>query len=89
MEGIVTSVVLFYVPYAAFYNAIRSDGEEIVSHHAFGCTVASILIVTVTLRVSNHKGKMGGRWGELERDYSGVGCMIYLWKFLKFLILKM
>ena len=51
-EGIISSLVLFFIPYGAFFNAVRPDGHDLVSHNAFGCVVASILIVAVTLRVS-------------------------------------
>jgi len=50
-EGIVSSLVLFFVPYFAFYDAVKPDGLDIAGHKAFGCVVASALIVTVTLRV--------------------------------------
>jgi len=50
-EGIVSSLVLFFVPYCAFYDAVKPDGLDIAGHKAFGCVVASALIVTVTLRV--------------------------------------
>ena len=52
-EGIVSSLVLFFVPYCAFYDAVKPDGLDIAGHKAFGCVVASALIVTVTLRVIN------------------------------------
>ena len=52
-EGIISSLVLFFIPYGAFFNAVRPDGHDLVSHNAFGCVVASILIVAVTLRVSS------------------------------------
>ena len=51
-EGIITSMVLFFIPYAAFHDAIESDGTDLVGHKAFGLTVASTLIVAVTIRVS-------------------------------------
>ena len=51
-EGFITSLVLFFIPYAAFQDAMQPDGSDISGHKAFGFTVASILIVTVTLRVS-------------------------------------
>jgi len=51
IEGIVSSLVLFFMPYFAFYNAVKPDGRDIAGHKAFGCVVASSLIVTVTLRV--------------------------------------
>lgn len=51
-EGIITSLVLFFIPYGAFHDAIKPDGTDLVGHKAFGCVVASTLIVAVTLRVS-------------------------------------
>ena len=53
-EGIVSSLVLFFVPYCAFYDAVKPDGLDIAGHKAFGCVVASALIVTVTLRVIHY-----------------------------------
>src|SRR6218665_3407339 len=50
-EGILTSLVLFFMPYFAFYNAIKPNGQDIAGHRAFGTIVSSSLIVTVTLRV--------------------------------------
>lgn len=51
-EGIISSLILFFIPYGALNNAVRPDGSDLVGHKAFGVTVASILIVAVTLRVS-------------------------------------
>ena len=60
-EGIITSLVLFFIPYGAFHDAVKPDGTDLVGHKAFGCVVASILIVAVTLRVSKaikHKTRL-------------------------------
>ena len=51
-EGIITSMILFFIPYGAFHDAISSSGTDLIGHKAFGVVVASILIVAVTLRVS-------------------------------------
>ena len=53
-EGIVTSLVLFFIPYGAFYDALKPDGTDLAGHKAFGCLVASTLIVAVTLRVGDN-----------------------------------
>ncbi|ESO08153.1 hypothetical protein HELRODRAFT_75635 [Helobdella robusta] len=50
VEGVVSSLVLFFVPYASFYNAVKPNGQDLGGHKAFGTIVASSLIVTVTLR---------------------------------------
>ena len=51
-EGVITSAVLFFIPYGAFHDALRPDGTDLAGHKAFGVVVASALIVAVTLRVS-------------------------------------
>jgi len=51
-EGFISSLVLFFVPYGAFQEAIQPDGVDISGHRAFGTVVASCLVITVTLRVS-------------------------------------
>ncbi|CAH1795962.1 unnamed protein product [Owenia fusiformis] len=49
-EGILSSVVLFFIPFGAYYNGMRADGLELVDHQSLGVTVAASLIVTVNLR---------------------------------------
>jgi len=49
-EGVISSLILFFIPYGALNNALRPDGSDLVGHKAFGVTVASILIVAVSLR---------------------------------------
>lgn len=44
-------MVLFFIPYAAFHDAVDAAGTDLAGHKAFGLTVASILIVAVTIRV--------------------------------------
>ena len=45
-------MVLFFIPFAAFHDAVDADGTDLVGHKSFGLAVASILIVAVTIRVS-------------------------------------
>jgi len=51
-EAIVTSLLLFFIPFGALTDAVNAYGVDISNRTAFGFLVASILIVTVTLRVS-------------------------------------
>ena len=51
-EGIFSSLILFMLPYAAFQQFVGPSGLDLAGQKAFGFTVASILIVVVTLRVS-------------------------------------
>jgi phospholipid-translocating ATPase len=49
-EGIVTSLLLFMIPYGAFSQSIGPTGLDISDQKAFGFVIASTLIVAVTLR---------------------------------------
>ena len=51
VEGVFSSLVLFFVPYLAFHDAVKPNGQDIAGHKAFGTIVSSSLIVAVTLRV--------------------------------------
>lgn len=53
VEGIVTSLILFFIPYGAFQNGVSPWGSDISDHQSFGVAVASILVVAVNLRVSS------------------------------------
>jgi len=50
-EGILSSLVLFFIPYLAFDWGINPQGKDIADHKSFGYIVATILIVVVTIRV--------------------------------------
>jgi phospholipid-translocating ATPase len=52
-EGVLSSVVLFFIPYAAFQDAIQANGTDISGLQSFGTVVASILILVVSLRVGD------------------------------------
>jgi phospholipid-translocating ATPase len=51
-EGILSSAVLFFVPYAALQDAVQANGTDAASFQSFGTVVSSILIIVVSLRVS-------------------------------------
>lgn len=50
-EGIITSLILFFIPYFAFQNGVHYDGTDLSDHQSLGCAVASTLVVAVNLRV--------------------------------------
>ena len=52
-EGVISSLVLFFIPYGTFYGALRHNGHDVSDHQALATVIASSLIVVVTLRVSN------------------------------------
>ncbi|XP_074651966.1 phospholipid-transporting ATPase ID-like isoform X2 [Tubulanus polymorphus] len=49
-EGIMTSLVLFLIPYGAQHDAIRPDGLDTAGLHTFGVTVSACLVVVVSIR---------------------------------------
>ena len=53
LEGVSTSLILFFIPYATFSNVVGADGADLSDIHSFGTGIASILVVVVTFRVSH------------------------------------
>jgi len=50
-EGVISSLVLFFIPYGTFYNALRHDGLDVSDLQALATAISAALIVVVTLRV--------------------------------------
>lgn len=50
-EGIVSSLILFFIPYGAFGSSVNSQGLDTSDHQSLGVVVASTLVVAVNLRV--------------------------------------
>jgi len=51
-EGVISSLVLFFIPYGTFYGMTRPDGPDVSDHQALATVISASLIVVVTLRVS-------------------------------------
>ncbi|XP_062998720.1 probable phospholipid-transporting ATPase IM [Elgaria multicarinata webbii] len=51
-HGIYTSVVLFFIPYGAFYDAAGEDGNHIADYQSFAVTIATSLIIVVSVQVA-------------------------------------
>ena len=51
-HGIITSFVIFFVPYGAFSNAIGSEGVNLDGHQIFGTAVSTILVLVVTAQIA-------------------------------------
>jgi len=51
-EGVISSLVLFFIPYGTFYSALRQDGLDVSDHQALATVISAALIFVVTLRVS-------------------------------------
>ncbi|XP_019747722.1 phospholipid-transporting ATPase ID isoform X2 [Hippocampus comes] len=55
-QGIYTSVVLFFVPYAILANASQSNGEPLTDYQTFAVTTATALVIVVSVQISLDTG---------------------------------
>lgn len=51
-QGIYTSVVLFFVPYAILSDATQSTGVPLADYQTFAVTTATALVIVVSVQVS-------------------------------------
>ncbi|XP_015918063.1 probable phospholipid-transporting ATPase IM isoform X1 [Parasteatoda tepidariorum] len=51
-HGLLTSFILFFIPYGAFSYAIDPNGLSIDDHQLFGTTVSTILVLVVTVQIA-------------------------------------
>uniref|UniRef100_T1JEU8 Phospholipid-transporting ATPase n=1 Tax=Strigamia maritima TaxID=126957 RepID=T1JEU8_STRMM len=51
-HGILSSLILFFIPYGAFKDSITPDGYDMADHNVFGTVVSSILVTTVTAQIT-------------------------------------
>ncbi|KAM9645822.1 putative phospholipid-transporting ATPase IM [Trichechus inunguis] len=51
-HGIYTSLVLFFIPYGAFYNAAGEDGQHIADYQSFAVTMATSLVTVASVQIS-------------------------------------
>lgn len=50
-QGIYTSVVLFFVPYAVLSDATQSNGVPLADYQTFAITTATALVIVVSVQV--------------------------------------
>lgn len=55
-QGIYTSVLMFFVPYGVLAEAARADGTQLADYQSFAVTVATSLVIVVSVQVR-------GSWG--------------------------
>ncbi|XP_050694501.1 phospholipid-transporting ATPase ID-like isoform X3 [Eriocheir sinensis] len=51
VQGFVTSCVLFFIPFGAYYNAMDTEGRSMADQQTFGSVVATILVIVVTMQI--------------------------------------
>ncbi|BFZ02549.1 hypothetical protein BsWGS_05588 [Bradybaena similaris] len=49
-EGVVSSLILFFIPYGTFNMGVDSIGKDVTDTQSLGLVVASALVITVNLR---------------------------------------
>ncbi|XP_072272623.1 phospholipid-transporting ATPase IC-like [Pyxicephalus adspersus] len=52
LHGILTSVVIFFIPYGAFWQMVKQDGEVNSDYQTFAFTTATALIVIVNFQIA-------------------------------------
>ncbi|XP_068614201.1 phospholipid-transporting ATPase ID [Brachionichthys hirsutus] len=55
-QGIFTSVVLFFVPYAVLSNATQSTGVPLADYQTFAVTTATALVIVVSVQIALDTG---------------------------------
>ncbi|XP_056143015.1 phospholipid-transporting ATPase ID [Lampris incognitus] len=55
-QGIFTSVVLFFVPYAILSSATQSTGEPLADYQTFAVTTATALVIVVSVQIALDTG---------------------------------
>lgn len=55
-QGIYTSVLMFFIPYGAFAEATRDDGTQLADYQSFAVTVATSLVIVVSVQVGGSPG---------------------------------
>uniref|UniRef100_A0A8C5KYQ5 Phospholipid-transporting ATPase n=1 Tax=Jaculus jaculus TaxID=51337 RepID=A0A8C5KYQ5_JACJA len=66
-HGIYTSLVLFVIPYGAFYNTAGEDGQHIADYQTFAVTMATSLVIVVSVQVA------------LDTSYWTVINHVFIW----------
>ncbi|XP_063087633.1 phospholipid-transporting ATPase IC isoform X2 [Cavia porcellus] len=51
LHGILTSMVLFFIPFGAYLQTVGQDGEAPSDYQSFAVTVASALVITVNFQI--------------------------------------
>ncbi|XP_047623020.1 phospholipid-transporting ATPase IC [Phacochoerus africanus] len=51
LHGILTSMILFFIPFGAYLQTVGQDGEAPSDYQSFAVTIASALIITVNFQI--------------------------------------
>ncbi|XP_010209474.1 PREDICTED: probable phospholipid-transporting ATPase IM, partial [Tinamus guttatus] len=51
LHGIYSSLILFFIPYGAMYNTMRSDGKAIADYQSFALMAQTCLLIVVSVQI--------------------------------------
>lgn len=63
-QGIYTSVLMFFIPYGVFADATRDDGAQLADYQSFAVTVATSLVIVVSVQVGTRPRAPGTAEGK-------------------------
>ncbi|KAM9250429.1 phospholipid-transporting ATPase ID-like [Cariama cristata] len=67
LQGIYSSLILFFIPYGAMYNAMRSDGKAIADYQSFALMAQTCLLIVVSVQIG------------LDTSYWTVVNQFFIW----------
>ncbi|XP_049651514.1 phospholipid-transporting ATPase ID-like isoform X1 [Accipiter gentilis] len=67
MQGIYSSLILFFIPYGAMYNTMRSDGKAIADYQSFALMAQTCLLIVVSVQIG------------LDTSYWTVVNQFFIW----------
>lgn len=54
MHSCYSSIILFFIPWAAMQDTVRDDGKDIADYQSFAILAQTCLLVVVTIQVREH-----------------------------------
>ncbi|NXW11315.1 AT8B2 ATPase, partial [Fregetta grallaria] len=67
LQGIYSSLILFFIPYGAMYNTMRSDGKAIADYQSFTMMAQTCLLIVVSVQIG------------LDNSYWTVVNQFFIW----------
>ncbi|XP_010140691.1 PREDICTED: phospholipid-transporting ATPase ID-like, partial [Buceros rhinoceros silvestris] len=67
LQGIYSSLILFFIPYGAMYNTMRSDGKAIADYQSFALVAQTCLLIVVSVQIG------------LDTSYWTVVNQFFIW----------
>uniref|UniRef100_A0A8C3E323 Phospholipid-transporting ATPase n=1 Tax=Corvus moneduloides TaxID=1196302 RepID=A0A8C3E323_CORMO len=67
LQGVYSSLILFFIPYGAMYNTVRSDGKAIADYQSFALMAQTCLLIVVSVQIG------------LDTSYWTVVNQFFIW----------